>query len=433
LHEPCGSRIPGDSSGRVRRRPSRRRAYNRRMLDTRRLVAAALLWLGAALAGAQVVDEEPAYFEEPPPAWQADWGTDAAFTLSDIEQGSASEHNDRTTNFDPLWLRLFGFLRYGDKAELVIDLFSSNAAEPKVFGLYARIEHRPWLALRAGLIPMVVGGWQERAYPHLQPLIDEPLSSGYLLPIRSGAIPGDVDELLSQRGARNRTRYPMGVSQGSAVTLIYEHCWDTGIELFGQLGPIRYRGAVMHDVPGAAAPAGAEERSGNSFQGRLTWQASQALRLGGSFATGPYLKKTVEPFLPEGRVAREYDQRLWGADLRFEKGRVDVHAEWLHNEWESPWIGERLLTDSWEGELSLELVPGLRAAARASGLVHSDVTASSGRRLSWEANARRYEAGLAWRFFERKVALKTVFRRTEIDLEPREVDDVWAAQLVFSR
>jgi hypothetical protein len=280
---------------------------------------------------------------------------------------------------------------------------------------------------------MVVGSWQERAYPDLQPLINEPLSVGYLLPIRANGIPADLDELLSQRGARTGTRYAMSVDQGSAVALTYEHCWDTGIELFGQLGQVRYRAAVMQGVPGAAAPAGSRDNSGNSYQGRLTWQATPSLRLGGSLASGPYLKETVQPFLPEGRATDDYRQQLWGADLRFEQGRLEAHAEWLSNEWESPWIGEELLTQSWAGELSVELAPGLRAAARASGLVHSEVSAASGARLSWEADARRYEAGLAWRFFEQKLAVKTVFQRTEVDLEPREVEDVWAVQLVFSR
>jgi hypothetical protein len=59
------------------------------MVAVRSGTAALLFVSGAGVAGAQAGDQESVYFEEPPPTWEADWGTDAAFTVSDLEAGSS--------------------------------------------------------------------------------------------------------------------------------------------------------------------------------------------------------------------------------------------------------------------------------------------------------------------------------------------------------
>jgi hypothetical protein len=398
--------------------------------------AAALLV--AAPAGAQQLpspppDPEPEYFETPADEWRFGLGTDTAFTASNLEDGSTNETNDRSTNFDAIWMRLYAKLAYGEKAELVIDLYSADARTPSVFGLYGRLEPKRWLGVRVGMIPLTVGAWQERAYPHLQPLINQPLSAQYLVPLRTDGVPTSADELLSQRGLGGRTRYPAGSpGSGIALALMYEHCWDTGVEAFGTLGGLRYRVAAMEGSPGAGAAKYRDLKQGYSAEGRLTYALGDALRIGASFSQGPYLLEVTGPFLPAGKRPRDYDQLLYGADLLFEKGRFEARAEWTRSEFDSPWIAETLGVDGYWAELAVRLAPAVQLAARYSGLAFDEITAGDGRRLGWDADARRLEAGLAWRLMEDKLALKAVYQSTRVDLAPVRDEDVYALQLSFS-
>ncbi len=201
-----------------------------------------LIWalLAAAPGSAQEPEAPPAYFEEEPTEWSFDWGTDTAFTLSGLEDPSTNATNDRTTNFDALWMRLYGRLERGDQVKLVIDLYSANARSPRIFGLHARVQPLDQLGFRVGLIPLVFGGWQQRAAPSHQPLINQPLFSQYLVPLRNDSVPRSVDELLSQRGRQGRTSYRLGNDNGRVASIAYERCWDTGLELLENVGRFRY-------------------------------------------------------------------------------------------------------------------------------------------------------------------------------------------------
>ena len=372
------------------------------------------------------------YFEETE-GWRFSWGTDTTFTLSNLEEGSSNQSNDGTTSFDALWMRLYGRLTYQSKAELVVDLFSADAAEPVIFGLYARLTPSPHLGLRVGLIPLVVGGWQDRAYPSRQPLIGPPLLAQYILPLRNDSLPASSDELLGQRGAGLATHYATGFpGRGAAVAIYYEHCWDTGIEAFGRLGGVRYRVAVMEGTPGSAATKVRDQKSGTSLQARLTYDFGPRLRLGGSWAKGPYLKEKLAPFLPPGRSTRDYRQALWGADLELKLGRLEARGEWVQNRYDSPFVPAALRTQGYYGELAIAVATGLRLAARYSGLSFSDLADSSGRRVSWDADAGRFEAGATYLLWEDRVALKAAVQRTRLALVPRRVENIAALQLAFS-
>ncbi|MGE0454783.1 MAG: hypothetical protein AB7O37_10250 [Vicinamibacteria bacterium] len=378
-------------------------------------------------------EPEPQYFEKPADEWRFGLGTDTGFTASNLEDGSTNETNDGSSNLDAIWMRLYAKLSYGEKAELVVDLYSADARAPSIFGLYGRVEPKRWLGVRVGMIPLVVGAWQERAYPHLQPLINQPLSAQYLTPVRTDGVPTSADELLSQRGLGGRTSYPAGSpGAGIALALMYEHCWDSGIEAFGTLGGLRYRVALMEGSPGAGAAKYRDLKEGYSGEGRLTYQIGDSLRLGASFSQGPYLLEVTAPFLPAGSRPRDYDQRLYGGDLRFEKGPLEARAEWTRSELDSPWIAETLGVDGYWAELSVRLAPAVRLAARYSGLAFDEITAGDGRRLGWDADARRIETGVAWRFLEDRLALKGVYQNTRVELAPVRNEDIYALQLSFS-
>ena len=52
--------------------------------------------------------------------------------------------------------------------------------------------------------------------------------------------------------------------------------------------------------------------------------------------------------------------------------------------------------------------------------------------MDWEADAQRFEAGLAYRFLERHLALKAAWQRDEVELAPRRVEELAVLQLSFA-
>ncbi len=397
------------------------------------VVLASLFAPASQAQGNATASTDAAYFEEPARLGLS-FGTDAALTLSNLERPSSNQTNSGSTNFETLWLRLYGRVRHGDKLELVLDVFADDRRRPTLFGAYLRAQPFQAFGLRVGLIPLTVGAWQERATPGRQTLVNQPLSSQYLSALRNDSLPGSLDELLGQRGRGRDTRYPRSSTRlNNAVTLAYEHCWDTGIEAFGRLGRVRYRVAVAEGTPGAPAAKVRGRKSGASLQGRVTWQATSGLRLGGSYARGPYLLDDVAPFLPPGARVRDYRQRFAGGDARFKAGAFEAQAEWLWNSYDSPFVAPRLRTRGYTGELAYELAPGLKAALRLSGLSHDRVRDARGALVTWDADAWRLESGLAYRFAGDRLALKGVVQRTRIAVTPARVEDLAALQLSFSR
>lgn len=398
-----------------------------------RAALATLLLAGPTAAFGQTPPEEAPRYFAPPPEWRFRVGTDAAFALSDRDPGPTDQTNDGSSNLDRLWLRLYGRLSYQDKAELVIDLFSRDANEPEIFGLYARLEPKPWLGARVGVIPLTVGGWQERATPSHQPLINQPLHSQYLFALRNDSVPGSADELLSQRGLGRATRFSVGeAGRSDAVTAYYERCWPIGAEVFGSAGGLRYRFAVTEGAPGSPVVKTRELRVGTTLQGRLTYKLGSSLRLGGSWARGPYLLSVALPSPPAGRRVSDYHQELYGADLRVEHRALRLHGEWVLSRYESPFVAERLSTHGAYGEAAVRVAAGVELAARASALRFSRITSAAGASEPWDYDALRIEAGGVWRGLDDHLALKAAWQRTSVDRTPRSHEDIGTLQLSFA-
>lgn len=84
-------------------------------------------------------------------------------------------------------------------------------------------------------------------------------------------------------------------------------------------------------------------------------------------------------------------------------------------------------------EAGLRLAEGLEATGRWSRLDHGAIRDGRGLPVDWEADARRFEAGLAYRFLERRLALKAAWQRDEVELAPRRVEQLAVLQLSFAR
>ncbi len=189
----------------------------------------------------------------------------------------------------------------------------------------------------------------------------------------------------------------------------------------------------MAGVPGVSVrPGETQAPRGPGIHGRVTLDAWDRAFLGASFAKGRYLRKDVGFELPGGRSLDDFRQDAFGADLGWTSERFELFGEWILSRYGSPFIAETLETHGYYGELAVNVPGGVRLAARYSGLIHSDVVPKRGTPISWEADSRRLEAGIVYQFWEH-VAVKAVYQRTEIELEPNLEEDVYALQLSLAR
>lgn len=399
----------------------------------RTFVVPTIAWALVALLAAP----RPAAAQEAPPPsdaevffepWSFDWGTDTTLSATNSQGRETNFNNFGETPFDALVVRLYGKLAWEDRAELVVDLSSHDAKSPRVYGLWLTLRPASWIGIRAGMLPLTVGGWQERAHPDLHPLVGQPLFAQRLVSLRTDSIPADVDDLLSQRGQSRDTTYATGeAGTGSVLALAYETCWDTGVQLFGDAGPFGWKVALMQGAPGA--PVTRETNGAKALEARFTWKLGDAGKLGASWGSGAYLKREVEPFLPAGTRLDDVRQELLGVDGRYAFGPVDLAVEWIRSDYDTPNVAETLRADAWSAELAWNILPEFSVAARASAIAFSDVTAGNGERLSWDADIDRVEAGAAWWFWDRHVGVKGAYQRTRVDLDPRETQEIWVAQL----
>jgi len=428
------------------------------------LGAALLLVAVAAAQGAEpqapAGGEQTEYFKETL-AWSFKWGTDAAFTLSNVKSGSTNETSDGTTNFDRLWLRLYGQLQYGDRAKVVIDLFSADGSDPWLYGLYGEMRFDRRLGLRAGLLPLTVGAWQERAYPSRQPLIGAPLLAQYLLPVHNASLPTSPRDLVGWwPAAQSSDSTAYGSSSAAASTspaqgtgsaynpatvdyasaaIASEHYWDTGVELFGQEGGLRYRLALLQGTPGLSATKSLTDKDGVSTEARLTYRVSAALRFGTSFSRGPYLRNSARASLPSGVRQGDLRQDLAGGDVQITHKGITVVAEYMWTRFGTaftkvgPWP-QRASLDArgYWAEASVEVVSGLTLAGRVSGLRFGSIDDGYGSQLRWTPNVWRAETGVTYRFWDDGAAVKAVYQRTRVDSEPSRIEDLVALQLAFS-
>ena len=420
------------------------------------LVLAAVAAAQGAEPQAPAGGEQTEYFKETL-AWSFKWGTDAAFTAANIKSGSTNEENDGTTNFDRLWVRLYGQLQYGDRAKVVIDLFSANGSDPWLYGLYGEMRFNRHLGLRAGMLPLTVGAWQERAYPSRQPLIGAPLLAQYLLPVHNASLPASPrDFAWSTTQPSYSSAYGSSASSSASTSataaggaaysaddasasIASEHYWDTGVELFGQEGGLHYRLAVLDGTPGLPATKSLKDKDGVSTEARLTYRVSEALRLGTSFSRGPYLRNSVRASLPGGVSQGDLRQDLAGGDVQITHKRVTVVAEYLWTRFGTaftkagPWP-ERASLDArgYWAEASVEVVSGLTLAGRWSGLRFGSIDDGYGSQLRWTPNVWRVETGVTYRFWDDGAAVKAAYQRTRVDSEPSRIENLVALQLAFS-
>jgi len=352
--------------------------------------------------------------------------------------------------FDNVRLRLFADVvlnsRWSAFNQILIDPSSRLGLESFLrsylrFGAFK--QEKSDLSLQAGVVPTPFGAYSPRAYSDRNPLISDPLMYHYFTTLRSNALPIDNAELLAHRGQGQADDFTGFTGGGGelkfdGMPMIYDPCWDVGVQALGSAGRLEYVVAVSQGTLSAPRFKGGDNNSGKQLSGRLAYVPRPGMVLGASYARGPYLDSALQAFVPAGTDIESFDQEIYGFDLEFGVRHLVVYAELAHNVWESPTITdghghlEGLTVLGGYVEARYTFRPGLYAAVRYDRLTFGDIDdgTGTGHAVPWDYDVRTWEYGLGYYLTDR-IKAKLV-RQDYTTAAPLPAEHFWAVQVSAS-
>jgi len=111
-----------------------------------------------------------------------------------------------------------------------------------------------------------------------------------------------------------------------------------------------------------------------------------------SYNNGPYVGNGV-PNSGDEPAGSTYDQRLWSADASFARGPVMLRAEFMHDAWDVPNLGERAVDRGYTMEAQIDVATGWSTALRFGRIDFRPITDFG----DWDWDVMRLEAALGYR------------------------------------
>jgi hypothetical protein len=354
------------------------------------------------------------------------------------------------TPFDNVRLRLFADVTLGSRwavfNQILIDPASQLGLETFLRS-YLRFDvfkkQKADLSLQAGVVPTPFGSYSPRAYSEKNPLISDPLMYHYFSSLRSNQLPRDNADLLRHRGQGQAAEFSGFAGGGSPVKfnglpMIYDPCWDTGLQAQGSFGRFEYVVGVAQGTLSTPRIKGGDNNDGKQVSARVAFVPRPGIVLGASVARGPYLDSALEVSLPPGTDVDEFAQQIYGFDLEVGVGHLAVFAELASNRWEHPNID-----DGHGGAQDLENVggyvearytlrPGLYAAFRYDRIDFGEIDdgTGTGQTASWDYDVQLWEYGVGYYLTDRIIA-KLVRQDYKTSSEPKS-EHFWAVQVSAS-
>jgi hypothetical protein len=354
--------------------------------------------------------------------------------LSRNDQEGINTLNFGENPFHTARIRLFADAPIQDHVHVFTEfLYDDETMMARLFGGFVRLSDPKGrdIHLEVGKIPLHMGAYPNRSYAPKNSLIGAPLMYQYHTDLRTDQVPVRGDDIVANRGRGYRTSYMspgltgVGYTDGHAVPVLYENCWDFGAVVLGTAAPLEFALGVTNGT--AASPVMSDNNDGKQALARLGFAPAPWLRAGVSGSRGPYLNKTLDEDLPPGRTADDYMQNLAAADLELSYGHGVLYSEFLRSWFESPFVGD-LALKAWYVEGKWTVLPGWYLAARFDRMIFDDVSLSTGGVAGWDADLWKREVGIGFKPSTRLVA-KLVHQESRINVSPPIVRAFAAAQL----
>jgi len=352
--------------------------------------------------------------------------------------------------FDNVRLRLFGDVVINSRWTVFNQILIDPASREGVHTFlrsYLRFDafkkEKADLSLQAGVVPTPFGAYSPRAYSDKNALVSDPLIYHYFTTLRSNQLPANNADLLRHRGQGQAGDFT-GFAGGGSTTrfnglpMIYDTCWDIGVQALGSVGRLEYVFAVAQGTLSTPRVFGGDNNDGKQFSGRLAFVPMPGLVFGASYARGPYLDSALESNLPAGTDVDDFNQEIYGFDLEYGVRHFALYAELANNRWEHPKITdgqgrrEDLKTFGWYVEGRYTLAPGFFAAVRYDRIDFSEIDdgTGTGRKVPWNYDVYLWEYGLGYYLTDRVIAklLRQDYKTTS---EPHK-EHFWAVQVSAS-
>ena len=280
--------------------------------------------------------------------------------------------------------------------------------------IFHEIGQRPMVNLLAGKMATPFGSFASRSFATVNPVIGTPLIYHYFSAISGRSIAGDTAEQLRRRDSSNY--------QTRGQPIVYDGCWNTGVQLFGSSERISYGLAL---TKGALSNPDAADNDGAQLVGRLGIQPTMGWKLGVSGAYGPYLSKqaAADPDMPAGKSPEDYNQLVFGVDGEYSVWRCELFFELLRNQWEVPNLSASSLGNTGgyvEGTVALK--PGFYYTLRVGGIRYDKIDDGSGNQIAWDYDITRVETGVEY-YITRDTRLKSSLQLNYWDQDASDDDD----------
>ena len=312
-------------------------------------------------------------------------------------RGDNSFHTLRSKIFLNSWLR--------DDIGIFVEIWHDDEASSR-FGGKIRVEGafivfmnllKKNLNLKIGKIAHPFGTYAQRTYSNINPLISSPLIYSYHTSAREWLYPDNKVQIDNKRT----------MSENQGLPIIYDVCWDTGIALFSSFDRVEYIIAVTNST--ISSPF-ANANKGKQIVGRLGVRPTFGLKIGTSYAYGPYLSSAEGPFtLPVPVKTEDFKQFAVGFDLEYSRGYFMLYAEYVKNKWDALIEEDRLENSSWYIEAKYKLTPRLYFAFRYDQMIFNKISDGKGNRVAWDYDLIKYEGGFGYKI-TKEIILKLVQR-----------------------
>ena len=254
------------------------------------------------------------------------------------------------------------------------------------------------LSVQVGKMATVFGSFAPRSFGVVNPLIGLPLIYHYFSAVQGASVPRDNADQLERRDARSR-----------GLPMIYDACWNTGVELTGSLEHFTYAAAL---TKGTLSNPSANGSEGLQFVGRLGVQPSMGSKMAISLAYGPYLNRSAanSADFPSGGSWKDYNQFIYGIDIEYSRAHFTFFGEVVRNHWEVPNLKEESLGNTGGYiEATYAIFPGFNYALRYGQIAYDKIDDGEGDKKAWDYGIKRVESGLEY-YIDRNVRAKTVIQ-----------------------
>lgn len=333
-------------------------------------------------------------------------------------------------------LRIFADVFLGDHLYSLIEFRSDRGSDAVDGGMRGRVEQAYVRVVSgSGVTGLQVGRFATPfgAYPmwHLTSVdyfLRPPLGYEYRTVMNRWRVPMDAQDFLGWKEA------PEALDRPGAPP-VWEVPYQWGALVFGRLGPVDLRAAVMNSAPASGPPTWKLKRG--RF-GPPSWVVGARMKpwasldIGVSYNRGPWMEEIIDgtiqppPGSPPGTEApgsRDFDQELFSADIGFARGQTMVRVEAILDRWEVPNVVGTPTDFTISLEVQRDLAAGLFVAVRGGLIDFRTVDDGLGAAsplpdgtAEWDHDVYRYEASLGYRLARNVGLLFSVYQQVQAEV-----------------